>query len=283
MNKSQVIDELKQTDLSFHKRIGMLKHQALQYTIDKKEINEQVKNHIGKYKINFIQLQEWNLEELINIFQAINSKTTPLTHVDLMNGSIYSITNKKFKLLEFINSSNVRWKTRGKIKSPLFVILMKIYYDLKLTTDKKVNYKKDALIKWANNAEEFNNFYKNNEAFIDKIDDTFDLLKTKLFIIDLKYLPKEVYLLVIFALSCLKDYIPKEDFSLVFRNLIFIVSTKLINGVFASSPNAKAMEIINNIIVKQIIENKKYKHIDELEQIENWEDKLKGWNRINRI
>ena len=277
MNLSKVIDKLKQTSNSaFNNRIGMLKHEASKYTIDNKDINEKVREKIGKYEINFIYLDDWNLEELIDIFQAINLKTTPLTHVDLMNGSIYSITNKKFKLLDFIKSSNTRWKPWGIIKPPLFVILMKIYYDLKLTVDKKVNYKKDALIKWANNSDEFNNFCNDQEMFIDKIISTFKLLKTKLFIIDLKYLPKEVYLLVIFSLSCLKDDISKKDFDLIFRNLMFAVSTKLINGVFASSPNAKAMEIINNIIVEQIIENKNYEDFDGIKNNENWEDTLEG-------
>ena len=103
-------------------------------------------------------------------------------------------------------------KTRGTIKPSLFAILMKIFYDLKLTIDKKVNYKKDALIKWANNAEEFNNFYnKQWQRLFKTIEHMFSILKTKLFITDLKYLPKEVYLLVIFSLIMFKRWYSKEN------------------------------------------------------------------------
>ena len=228
------------------------KAEANRYSIDIPEINDKVKKHLGNKEIFFQTISGWSDKEIIEIFTAMNSKTKPLTHIDLMNGAMFNSSNDNFALLTNIADTNKLWTNYGKISNELFVQLMKIYSDLKLSfPGKSVNYKNDKLVIWAMDIDKVNTLVGRWNDFVETIRTTMGILEQKLDIYTLSAMPKEVYLITTFALVCKVDK-DSRTFDDHFNNNIAWITKRLIMGHYASGPNAKAMNDINNLLLTKI-------------------------------
>lgn len=257
------------------------KIEASNYIISNSDINILVQEKIGSYKMFIHSLLEWDLVGIIKIFQVMNKKVDALTHVDLMNGSMFSASSDNFDLIAFIKESNALWQTRGTIKPELFVILIKIFYDLRIVEPNGVKYKTDSLVEWANDEAKVRIFIDRKNDLTEVIKKTFTYLDRKLNIYTIKDIPKDVFLINIFAFVCL-DY-TGEEFEKYFSKVVTYTSKRLIHGYYASSPNAKAMDDINGYITQFDFDE----NIKEKESVLNqWEEhfklELKNINYTNR-
>lgn len=224
---------------------------ANKYTIGIPEINNSVKEKIGEFNLFFHKLSEWTMKEIIDIFSRMNSKVKALTHVDLMNGSFFNISDDSFDLLSFIDESNKKWSNFGQIKNELFVLLMKIYSDFKLDSLYKTKYGSDELIVWSQDETKVNSFIENQHLFKEMVSKTISVFNRKVNIFKMNDIPKEVYFLAVFSiLTKLND--TDQRFTNVLNKTIQHITKRLLKGEYASSPNAKALEDINNYVMKLI-------------------------------
>ena len=225
--------------------------QAALHAIYNDDVNEKLRARIDKYPIFMHVIENADLGSIIDVFRAMNRKTIALTHVELMNGSMFNSSDDKFDLLNFINTSNVRWSHFGKIKNELFVILIKIYSDLSIQRRYEVSYKTPTLVEWANVNERVNSFLERKAQFQDAVSDTISVFERKLNIYTIAGIPKDVYFLVVFSVVC-KIGVRDSKFETILNESIWHVSKRLAKGDYASSPNAKAMEDINKYVMALI-------------------------------
>ena len=243
---------IKQLELGEQYSGAGAKAEAGRYSIDIPEINEKVKAHLDGKEIFFQTISGWDDKGIIEIFTAMNSKTKPLTHIDLMNGAMFNSSDDDFDLLGMIKSSNKLWSNFGAISQELFVQLMKIYSDVKLSyPGDSVNYKNDKMVIWAMDSEKVNTFIQRWTDFEDMIRKTMSVLDKKLDIYTISAMPKEVYFITTFTLLCKVDS-ESNKFDKLFKENISWITKRLIIGHYASSPNAKAMNDINNRLLKKI-------------------------------
>lgn len=217
--------------------------------VDNPIINREVQDVIGEYRIFIHVISDANIKAIIDVFRAMNTQTKPLTHIDLMNGSMFNVSEDKFDLLDFIKKSNENWKNFGKISGELFVILMKIYSDIAHSVT-NIKYKSDDLVRWANDESKARYFIDNKHIFIKKVISTISTIERKLNIYTIKNLPKDVYFISVFTLICkleLGDQDPRLDG--ILRSVIHHITKRLVFGDYSSSPNAKALDDINKVII----------------------------------
>ena len=231
------------------------RNKASGHSISIVDVNAKVRKLLDRYDINIQKITNADVSSIIKIFTVMNSDVKALTHIDLMNGSIFNVTtNESFDLIDFIKKSNGKWKNFGKIKQELFVILMKIFSDLHLERKDNTHYKSDALVKWSNNGTIVNEFIQRKTEFLDLLRDTISTFENKLNIYVMKNIPKDVYIISVFSLICL---VGKRDknFDAYLNEIIIHITKRLVMGDYASSPNAKAVDDISKIIVP-LISNK---------------------------
>ena len=114
-----------------------------------------------------------------------------------------------------------------------------------------VEYKSSELVKWSGDKIKVEKFIENKELFLNIVKDTMKILEKKYHFISSKHIPKDVYFITVFALIC-KVGIKEKEFDNLLHIIISKVSKRLINGDYASSPNAKAQYDINRILIPTI-------------------------------
>lgn len=220
---------------------------ANNHKISNKNINLNVQELLSEYPLFIHTILEADIMTIIDIFRAMNSKVVPLTHVDLMNGSMFNVSKDNFDLLDFINKANDNWKNFGKISQELFVILMKIYSDTKLKED--VKYKSDDLVTWANNVDKAKHFIDRRHDFEDKVKSAISAIERNLNIYTIKNLPKDVYMISVFTIICILEMGAQDPrFNDILHKTINHITRRLVTGDYSSSPNAKAIDDINKVI-----------------------------------
>lgn len=243
IDKDEYMDQLEEEG---HSKVEARKI-ANDFKISNESINKEVKAFLGNYPIFIHTIHDADIKTIIDIFRAMNSKVKPLTHIDLMNGSMFNVSNDKFDLLAFINDSNAKWKNFGTISQELFVILMKIYSDTKYTHD--VKYKSDDLVKWANDVDKAKHFIERKHEFVDKVIKAISSIEKNLNIYSIKNLPKDVYMISVFTIICILDMGEQDPrFKDILNKVINHITRRLVNGDYSSSPNAKAIDDINKVI-----------------------------------
>lgn len=220
------------------------------FLVSLEEINTKVKMKIGEKTLFTHTLYDWTDSEIIEIFTSMNKSSKPLTHIDLMNGSMFNASSNDFDLLGRIDSFNKELNNWGKMSKELYAQCLKIFYDLKVYTSvyKQVNYKADVLVKWSAQEDKVNPVIRRIDDFEELLKNTCSLLGRKFELSSLEALPKEVYLLTTFALMCVLNE-REKDFDIVLKKLISRITVRLINNDYASSPNAKALEDINTFLL----------------------------------
>ena len=250
------------------------------YCISSPEINKIVRDKIDDYELPIIRLVTKTDNEVIEVFTAMNKGGKPLTHVELMNGSMFNINND-FDLIKYINETNKEISSFGTIKKEFFVQLMKIYFDI--SEFKKVDYKKDSLISFSMDRPSVKKFISSKKKFIETLKKSIGILKNEFGIYSESLLPKNVYLSVVFAYEALCKLNNKRD-QKILKNIIRRVSSRMLEGVYASSPGARTIEDINEFLLpmfdgEEISNNAKEFNI-------RWNDeKISNelWSKINEL
>lgn len=224
-------------------------------SVANKNTSEKIKNFINDYKISSLKLVGWSDEQVINIFTAMNKGGKKLTHVDLMNGFMFN--HAGLDLISFIKEVNSEIK--GTIDPEFMVQLMKIYEDISLEQKSQINYSKQELMKFANDkvkAKRFSTEF-NKKGFKNLLKEALKLLEQKYHFYSVDQLPKNVYLIAIFVVICKQSqqvgvnetnlYKSVDDEKV--RKIIRLISIRLIEGDYSSSPGVKALQDVNKFII----------------------------------
>lgn len=208
----------------------------------------EVKKFLNEYELDFLHLQNWTDEEVINIFIAMNKGGKKLTHVDLMNGFMFNVANG-FDLLSFIKSTSADLDS-GKIEHEFFAQMMKIFSDITLEYKNQVNFSKSALLDFASRKETALRFVESKDRFIAALREALKLLESEFNFYSIDHLPKNVYLQVALTLICKWNLSYKNKDDEVIRKSFRLITARLIAGDYSSSPGTKAQEDINKYILR---------------------------------
>lgn len=225
-----------------------------QYVISKPEVTSEFRAAVDEYVIPVLKILDGSDKEVIDVFTAMNKGGIKLTHVELMNGSMFNIENN-FGLLDYIKLNNSKFKTFGSIKGEFFVQLMKTYFDI-IDFKSRVDYKKDTLIKFSMDKRDVMKFFSIREEFTEMLEESIGMLSSEFGIFRIEQLPKNVYLTAIIAYRSLLKINNTDPDKSKLKRIMKRISTRLIDGVYASSPGARALEDINDFIMPVMMDSK---------------------------
>lgn len=273
--------DLKEKFLEMGWEKNYINQKLKEFRISNQEINAEVQQNVGNYVVQILRLDGWEDEEVIDIFTAMNKGAKPLTHVDLMNGSMYNVGDS-FDLLSEIKNINSTFKNIGEIKPEFMVQLMKTFFDIQYSQNGDVDYRKQELLRWSLDKRDVSLFIKILPDFKKTLIDTLSILDTKFDFYSLESMPKNVYLISALSVVTKCDSSRKKQSKEIWKQVISFITKRLINGDYASSPGAKALEDINKFILPLIDGVVNFEHSrKELISMDMWTELLSEVRKLS--
>lgn len=249
------------------------------HSLSNPDTHKKVIDILDNFELHILKLEGWDNTNVINIFTAMNSGSKKLTHVELMNGSMFNIV-EGFDLLKEIKNINSKYPRSGSIKDVFMVQLMKIYFDI-TSGLRQINYRKDELLRWSMDTEEVKTFVENINDFKKVLIKSISDMDTKWNFYSLDWLPKNIYLMASLALNLLSRNIEIKDSH--WDKVVSLITRRLLNGDYASSPGVKSIEDINAYIIPLVTKSEITHSKKELMKLEDRKVKQKLQDEIIKL